>query len=121
LFSDALSTNPKSVEAAFLLGYIAWDADDQPAARRHYRAALEAGARTAPVAGVLGEGDRRDAAGGSPGRSLERTLLGSYLRGLQDAENAEPDAAVLAGIYDPVRAFIARFKSENRDGAGARP
>ena len=121
LFSDALSTNPKCVEAAFLLGYLAWDAGDRPAAREHYRAALEAGARTAPVAGVLGEGDRREEAGSAPGQSLEKTLLGSYSRGLQDAVNVEPDAAGLAALYAPVHAFIARFGSANADGAGARP
>jgi hypothetical protein len=60
-FEAALRTNPKSVEAAFLAGFVAWTAgarDVSGLAERVRRAA----AVVAPVKGVLGEGDRRAAA-----------------------------------------------------------
>lgn len=56
---SALRTNPKSLEAAFLAGYLGWDAgrDPAPLARR----VQEAARVERPTQGVLGEGDRRDA------------------------------------------------------------
>lgn len=57
-FESALRTNPKSVEAAFLAGYLGWEAGDATAALvRRVREALKV---DAPVKGVLSEGDRRD-------------------------------------------------------------
>jgi len=59
-FESALRTNPQSVEAAFLAGFVAWDAGSADLARlvRRVRAAA---AVEAPVKGVLSEGDRKDA------------------------------------------------------------
>ena len=56
---SALRTNPKSVEAAFLAGYLGWEEgrDDDALVRR----VREASKLDAPVKGVLSEGDRRDA------------------------------------------------------------
>ena len=56
---SALRTNPKSVEAAFLAGYIGWEAGHElsPLLSR-LREAVEV---EAPTQGVLSEGDRKDA------------------------------------------------------------
>ncbi|MFI4941784.1 MAG: tetratricopeptide repeat protein [Burkholderiales bacterium] len=58
-FESALRTNPKSVEAAFLAGYLAWESGREAAPL----AARVRGAVTveAPTKGVLSEGDRRGA------------------------------------------------------------
>jgi tetratricopeptide (TPR) repeat protein len=58
-FEAALRTNPKSVEAAFLAGFVAWDGGTRDVARlvRRVRTAAEV---VAPVKGVLSEGDRKD-------------------------------------------------------------
>jgi len=58
---SALATNSKSVEAAFLLGYLAWESGDEKAALRLARKARQAATAPAPVQGVLNEGDRKDA------------------------------------------------------------
>jgi tetratricopeptide (TPR) repeat protein len=55
----ALRTNPKSVEAAFLAGFAAWDEGAGDAAALARRV-LEAAKVEGPVKGVLGEGDRKD-------------------------------------------------------------
>jgi tetratricopeptide (TPR) repeat protein len=57
---SALRTNPRSLESALLAGYLDWEESG------HERASLvrrvrEAAKTEAPVRGVLGEGDRRDA------------------------------------------------------------
>ena len=58
-FESALRTNPKSVEAAFLAGYLGWEEGDATAGLiGRVREALKV---VAPVKGVLSEGDRRDA------------------------------------------------------------
>ena len=58
-FESALRTNPKSVEAAFLAGYLGWEEGQETAAL--VRRVREAAKVDAPVKGVLSEGDRRDA------------------------------------------------------------
>jgi cytochrome c-type biogenesis protein CcmH/NrfG len=55
----ALTTNPKSLEAAFLLGYLAWEEQGARAAGVHVRRVRQAATTQAPIKGVLGEGDRR--------------------------------------------------------------
>jgi tetratricopeptide (TPR) repeat protein len=59
-FESALRTNPKSVEAAFLAGYLAWESGDDRAAQRFAQRARDAAKVEAPVKGVLNEGDRKD-------------------------------------------------------------
>lgn len=56
-FESALRTNPKSIEAAFLAGYLAWD-EGRPTGPFLQRL-REAARVEAPVKGVLSEGDRR--------------------------------------------------------------
>jgi tetratricopeptide (TPR) repeat protein len=73
----ALRTNAKSVEAALLAGYLAWEDGEDPAplARRVRQAA----AVEAPIHGVLNEGDRKDAGGGAArplSHPLGRLLFG---------------------------------------------
>jgi tetratricopeptide (TPR) repeat protein len=58
-FESALRTNPKSVEAAFLAGYLGWEEGQETAAL--VRRVRQAAKVDAPVKGVLSEGDRRDA------------------------------------------------------------
>jgi tetratricopeptide (TPR) repeat protein len=76
----ALQTNARSVEAALLAGYLAWEAEEaadlDPLVGRVRDAALV----EAPVKGVLNEGDRRDAQGGAARpitRPLGRLLFGA--------------------------------------------
>jgi tetratricopeptide (TPR) repeat protein len=59
-FESALRTNPKSVEGAFLAGFVAWDSGsaDLPRLLERVRTAATV---EAPVKGVLSEGDRKDA------------------------------------------------------------
>jgi len=58
-FEAALKTNPKSVEAAFLAGFAAWDGGPGEV-ERLARRVREAARVEAPVKGVLSEGDRKD-------------------------------------------------------------
>jgi tetratricopeptide (TPR) repeat protein len=60
-FESALRTNPKSVEAAFLAGYLAWESGDDRVAESFAQRARDAARIEAPVKGVLNEGDRKDA------------------------------------------------------------
>jgi tetratricopeptide (TPR) repeat protein len=64
----AARTNAKSVDAAFLSGYLRWQEGDLEGAGAFYAKALRAAETDAPVKGVLGEGDRKAApgTGGAP-------------------------------------------------------
>ncbi len=59
-FESALRTNPRSVEAPFLVGYLTWESGDPGGALRFAQRAREAAKVQAPVKGVLSEGDRKD-------------------------------------------------------------
>jgi tetratricopeptide (TPR) repeat protein len=110
----ALRTNPRSVEAAFLLGYLRWSRSDRTGASAAYAAALRAAAADAPVRGVLGEGDRRAAA--PPLRNpMGETLFGAFAEPIRGgAAPAEPD---LDRLYGPVRARAAELA--RRAGVGS--
>jgi tetratricopeptide (TPR) repeat protein len=107
LFEAALRTNPKSVEAAFLAGFVGWQngaAAVAPLARR----VREAARVEAPVKGVLGEGDRRDAtrAAAPPTESpLGRLLFGAPIAALRRrAAAGEPiDDAFVASLWPEAR------------------
>ena len=98
-FEAAYQTNAKSVEAALLAGYVAWEAggDPAPLARR----VRDAAALEAPTSGVLSEGDRKDAQGvvARPlAKPLGRLLFGGPVDSLRTrAAAGEPvtDADVL--------------------------
>jgi len=98
-FESALRTNPKSVEAAFLAGYLGFDEGSRtaPLVQRVRDAARLEG----PVKGVLGEGDRRDpqrAAAPPLTSPLGRLLFGepvAALRARAAAGTPLTDTAVL--------------------------
>jgi tetratricopeptide (TPR) repeat protein len=100
-FEAALMTNSKSVEAALLAGYVAWEAegfrDPGPLARR----VLAAARVETPTKGVLGEGDRKDEKGVAARpltHPLGRLLFGEpvdSLRSVARAGTPLSDVAVL--------------------------
>lgn len=105
----AASTNPKSVEAPFLLGYLRWEAGDRHGANAYLERAARAARADAPIKGVLGEGDRKATVAAGPARAapplrepMGRTLFSDLARPLRtpDAESvvAKPDA-----LYRAVR------------------
>jgi tetratricopeptide (TPR) repeat protein len=88
-FESALRTNPKSVEAAFLAGYLGWEEGQETAAL--VRRVREAAKVDAPVKGVLSEGDRRDAhrvAAPPLSSPLGRLLFGEPVERLRAASPA---------------------------------
>lgn len=105
----AARTNPRSVEAAFLAGYLLWEAGDRRGAVACLERAARAGQADAPLKGVLGEGDRKVPAVGSaqvaapPLRDpMGRTLFGELARPLRNAEAATV-AARADQLYGAVR------------------
>jgi len=109
----AFASNPKSVEAAFLGGYLRWEKGDLNGAAAFYRRAVDAAASMAPVRGVLSEGDRRPAASGRlappPLRNpMGETLFGEFSAHLREQGVARPAGSEpdLDEIYPPVRAFV---------------
>jgi tetratricopeptide (TPR) repeat protein len=91
-FESALRTNPKSVEAAFLAGYLGWEEgrETAPLVERVRQATkLEA-----PPKGVLSEGDRRDthrAAAPPLSSPLGRLLFGAPVERLRaNAASGKP-------------------------------
>jgi tetratricopeptide (TPR) repeat protein len=124
-FEAALQTNAKSVEAALLAGYVAWEygegGDAAPLAQRVRTAA----AVEAPVAGVLNEGDRRDAQGRAArplSHPLGRLLFGApvdSLRARAAAGESLSDAVVLEAFRE-VRRLRREYEARRR-GAPPRP
>jgi len=118
---SALRTNPKSVEAAFLLGYLAWESGDDKAARRFAQQAREAATTRAPVKGVLNEGDRKDPkfiAAPPLANPMGRMLFGDLaasVRQAAQAGGAAPDAGFVAA-WSSVRE--ARRQYERRAAGG---
>lgn len=89
----AARTNPKSVEAAFLLGYLRWEAGDRRGANAHLQRAAMAARTDAPTRGVLGEGDRKAALAAGPTRAapplrepMGRTLFSELAMPLRSAD-----------------------------------
>lgn len=114
----AARTNPKSVEAAFLAGYLRWEAGDFAGAREFYLKAVAAAKVDAPVKGVLSEGDRKPAPSDPAGRlaapplesPMGRTLfeaLCAPARGQAVVAPGSPGA--LEDIYAPVRDLARRL------------
>jgi tetratricopeptide (TPR) repeat protein len=123
----AMHSNPKSIEAAFLAGYLRWEAGDAEGARSLHARAQAAGRHEAPTRGVLSEGDRRasppPAAAGAgssePARvaapplkePMGKTLFGAFAEPLRAGAEAKPleDDAALDRCYEPVRARVRRY------------
>ncbi len=100
-FESALRTNPKCVEAAFLLGYLDWLAGDRDGAAAQCRRAIQAGAVQAPVKGVLSEGDRKTAA--PPLRAPVGTTLFSSLSDALRPPHGETRAD--DAVCDPAKVY----------------
>jgi tetratricopeptide (TPR) repeat protein len=125
----AARTNPKSVEAAFLLGYLRWEAGDARGAADYLAQAARAARVDAPTKGVLGEGDRKVAAAGAvraapPLREpMGHTLFSELARPLKSADaatvGAKPDSLYQA-VREARRAIAARRVLAPPDQASAR-
>ena len=94
---SALRTNPKSLEAAFLLGFLRFRARDGEGARHYVARAIRAGSVDVPVQGVLSEGDRRPepAATTVAGRSLQAIPLAPQATSAAPPPRAAPAAVTL--------------------------
>ncbi|MFQ5876610.1 MAG: FG-GAP-like repeat-containing protein [Acidobacteriota bacterium] len=115
----ASRTNPRSVEAAFLAGYLRWEARDARGAREFYARAVAAARAERPVHGVPGEGDTRPGtgraavpgAGGGGGSAIGGSLFGAFCAGLGGSEAAPEGSGGseldLDAIYLPVRRHVA--------------
>jgi tetratricopeptide (TPR) repeat protein len=120
---SALRTNPKCVEAAFLLGFLRFRARDLDGARQEVARAVRADAADAPVHGVLSEGDRKPvapaaaAAGPAPSSAPRAgTLFSAHAEALRGA-TAAPES--LHALYDPVLRSLREFRG--RAGMSPRP
>ena len=120
-FEAALRTNPKGVEAAFLAGFVAWDAGarDLPRLVRRVHGAAEV---VAPVKGVLSEGDRKDAKriAAPPLESpLGKLLFGVPIAALRGraAAGAPIDEATCVQLWRETRGLKTAFATR----AAARP
>lgn len=121
-FAAALQTNPKSVEAAFLAGFVAWDGGSGDATRLARRV-REAATIDAPVKGVLNEGDRKDAkrVAAPPLTSpLGRLLFEAPVTALRRrAAQGQPlDDALVVALWREARRLRADFAARSR---AARP
>lgn len=119
-FESALRTNPKSVEAAFLAGYLGWEEGHvtAPLVRR----VREAARLEAPPKGVLSEGDRRDSqrvAAPPLSSPLGRLLFGEPIERLRvhAAAGQPPSEASVIEEWRTVR----RLRREHQRRAAGRP
>jgi len=112
-FDHALRTNPKSVEAAFLAGFLAWE-DGSKNVSQLVKRVRDATEVVAPVKGVLNEGDRRDAkrVAAPPLESpLGKLLFGAPIAALRGraAAGREIDERVVVALWREARALEAGF------------
>jgi tetratricopeptide (TPR) repeat protein len=112
----ALHTNPRNLEAAFLLGYLEWRAGDTAAAARRCGEATAMAAPPAAPQGVKSEGDRQAAA--PPLTSpMGRTLFSDFSDRLRGSA-----AATCATFYPAVDERVNGIRraggSARRRGAG---
>jgi Tfp pilus assembly protein PilF len=112
----AARSNPRSVEAPFLLGYLRWEAGDRRGANAHLESASRAARTDAPTRGVLGEGDRKAAIAAGPARvapplqePMGRTLFSELARPLRtpDGESIVAKTDALYGAVRQTRRAIA--------------
>ena len=118
-FEAALRTNPKSVEAAFLAGFVAWDGGSREV-ERLARRVREAAKVEAPVKGVLNEGDRKDekrVAAPPLTSPLGRLLFGGPIGALRGraAAGRSLDDALVTGLWRDAR----RVKTDLAARSGA--
>lgn len=97
-------TNFKSVNAPFLLGYIAWETGDRSSALALYRQAITQTKVQKPPAGVLGEGDTK-----LPGYQAmvlpgQRGMFDAFVAALW--QDKDVNTAKMERHYRRVRAFL---------------
>jgi tetratricopeptide (TPR) repeat protein len=107
----AARTNPKSVEAAFLLGYLRWKAGDTRGASAHLKRAAQAARADVTQKPVVGEGDRTLSAAAPLREPMGRTLFGELATPL-----GRPEGNALARTPD----VLYRAVDEARRAAAAR-
>ena len=124
----AARTNPKSVEAAFLAGYLLWEAGDRVGAAGCLERAARASQADALPKGVLGEGDRRTPSAGSaqlaapPLRDpMGRTLFSELARPLRNADPATIVARAdqLYGAVREARRALASRRVHSSQGSAS--
>ena len=114
---SAARTNPKSVEAPFLAGYLAWKSGDRSRAASYYDKAVRAARSEAPVKGVLSEGDRKGV-GRTAAPPLKdpmgKTLLGAFSAAAKGAIPLQDGPADLDAIYRPLDLYAGSMKPSVR-------
>jgi tetratricopeptide (TPR) repeat protein len=114
----ALRTNPRNLEAAFLLGYLEWRAGNAAAAARRCAEAIAMAAPPAAPQGVKSEGDRQAAA--PPLTSpMGRTLFSDFSDRLRTAgpTDASAAAACASSFYPAVDQRIDALKRRTKTPA----
>jgi Flp pilus assembly protein TadD len=133
----ATNTNHRSVEAAFLAGYLRWFEGDVRGARKFYDRARRAARPEQANHGVLGEGDRRpeptadaredgtrETAPPRRASSMGETLFGAYahLVGQEGASPPSDDTSIdLDRVYAPVREFSRRLSERELSSSSGWP
>jgi len=112
----AARTNPRSVEAPFLLGYLSWEEGDGRGAKAFLGRAARAARIDAPAKGVLGEGDRKATGTAGPARAapplrepMGRTLFSEVAKPIRtsDPEAIVAEADSLYRALDEARRALA--------------
>lgn len=120
-FEAALRTNPKSVEAAFLAGFLAWQQGRHAEVSRLAQRLREALKVEAPIKGVLNEGDRRDASrvvAPPLANPLGRTLFGEPVAALRARAAAGPlSDADLVGLWRRLPVLLRPLAARARPAA----
>ncbi len=122
----AARTNPKSVEAAFLAGYLLWEAGDRQGAEACLRKALQASRTEGPPKGVLGEGDLQLRSAGEVKAApplqapMGRTLFSELSKPLR-SPNVEAAVAQADQLYSTVRRARSQIRRRNAVESPADP
>lgn len=101
-------TNFKSVNAAFLLGYVAWSKGDTKQAISQFRAAAALTKAQKPPAGVLGEGDTKLAGHQAMTLPGQRGLFDGFVGKLWSNRDAAPGR--MDSLYAEVKSYLASIK-----------
>jgi enediyne biosynthesis protein E4 len=130
---SAATTNPKSVEAACMAGFLRWSSGDVAGAGSFYKRALKAAKADAPVKGVLSEGDRKalpsprgERTAAPPLREpMGQTLFGPLCE-IPKAQTSSvavqepPSKESLDRLYQPIQDLAARLLSRSRTASATR-
>jgi Flp pilus assembly protein TadD len=127
----ATNTNHRSIEAAFLAGYLRWIAGDVRGARKFYDRARRAARPEQAIQGVLGEGDRRpgpaagEAEARRPASSLPDTLFSAFAHRIEQEEDGSPssdDTSIdVDRVYAPVREFSRHLSEREPSSSSSGP